>query len=133
MDGKHDLSMELYKSVLSTQSAYGRWIFNVLWLVHSGALAGLIAAKATGKLGDHTNWNALGPFVLGIVFAIAASFAMWWSFSYAVKEVHEAIRQDRWPEWSNKSMWTYNVAALFGIVSLLCLAGGSYLVADTWF
>lgn|GEM_PF-4154673 len=124
------LSIELLKSVLSTQAAYGRWLVNALWVMHASTIVGLIAAY--DKFQRQHPLASLLPFVIGIVLAFVAAFAMWWSFSYAVLEVDTAIKAGGWPDWDKKAMRAYHIAASLGVSSLLCLVSGGFLVLCTW-
>lgn len=128
---------ELMKSARSAQVEYGRWLINTLWLMHSGAIVGLLA-----HAGQHppTYSGALFWFVAGIVWAFVAAFAAWWNFTFAavlfqswadVRMLHNARH---WP--SKKpgtgmlvTMW---IALGGGIASIGCLVAGSIAVWRSW-
>jgi hypothetical protein len=123
------LSIELLKSVLSTQAGYGRWLVNTLWLMHSGAISGLVVNKDKFHEAPHLS---LLCFVIGVVLGFIAAFAMWWSFSYALLEVNNALKAGRWPDWDKRAMRAYHAAALFGFASLVCLAVGGLAAWWVW-
>ncbi|WP_271588837.1 hypothetical protein [Bradyrhizobium sp. CCBAU 53415] len=73
-EAAYQLGFELLKTSQATQIEYGRWLVNTLWLMHSGAIVGLLF-KA------HVATTICGR-VIGIVSAFVAAFVAWWNFTF---------------------------------------------------
>lgn len=138
-EAAYQLHVELMKSARSAQIEYGRWLINTLWLMHSGAIVGLLFKAHAG---DHPPpySGALFWFVAGIVSAFAAAFAAWWNFTFA------AALFQRWtnigmphdPQYQSAEMLgprfqvTMWVAIVGGIMSLVFLVVGSVAIWLSW-
>lgn len=135
----YESSFELLKIARSAQVEYGRWLVNTLWLMHSGAIVGLLFKV---HVGEHppSYTAALFWFVAGIVFAFVAAFAAWWNFTFAAvffqswADVRMLTDSQYWPtRKSAKSLQvTMWLALAGGIASLGCLVIGSVAVWRSW-
>lgn len=119
------------------QADYGKWLVNTLWLMHSGAIAGLLfKASATSP---PPFLGALWWFVSGIALAFAAGFAAWWNFTFAYKQYERwadpSMLNDasKWPKDTDPritaTMW---VAVTCGVISVFCLLAGAAAVYCSW-
>lgn len=86
-EAAYQIGFELLKSARAAQIEYGRWLVNTLWLMHSGAIVGLVF-KAHGGEHPPSYSGALFWFVAGIVSAFIAAFAAWWNFTFAAVLFH---------------------------------------------
>jgi hypothetical protein len=132
-------NFELLKSARSAQIEYGRWLINTLWLMHSGAIVGLLFKAHAGEHPPPYS-GALFWFVAGIVSAFVAAFAAWWNFTFAavlfhrwadVRMLHDPTH---WPAQKPGKgmvvmMW---IAIMGGVASLGCLVFGSIAVWRSW-
>lgn len=119
---------ETAKAAKAAQIEYGRWIVNTLWLMHSGAIAGLLS-KWDGKTAPSQS-TAIGFFVAGIVLAFATAALAWLNFTVADAWFRKwTFAGDNWAEqdvktlsiWLQRSM--YAAVACVGF-SLFCLVIG---------
>ncbi len=132
-------NFELLKSARSAQIEYGRWLINTLWLMHSGAIVGLLFKAHSGEH-PPAYASALFWFVVGIVAAFAAGFAAWWNFTFAAvlfqswADVRMLNDPKYWPvQKSGKGMIvTMWIAILGGLASVGCLVVGSIAVWRSW-
>jgi hypothetical protein len=123
---------DLAKSARQAQIDYGRWIVNTLWLMHSGAVAGLLAKW--GGNGAIPYKESIGFFIAGIVFAFATASNAWLNFTissdiflrftYAGERWSSTDVEKHW-KWLKASMY---VAILCVCASILCLIVGAGLV-----
>jgi hypothetical protein len=123
---------ESAKLARTAQVDYGRWIVNTLWLMHSGAIAGLL-----------TKWDGHSPvpyptaitfFVAGIVLAfLTASFAWlnftvseaWfksWTYAGDKWSFKPVDKHSRWLKWT-----TFTCVVAVGC-SIACLIGGAVCI-----
>jgi hypothetical protein len=135
----YDRMIESLRFCATAQADYGKWLINTLWLMHSGAIVGLLFRSGGGRP-DYL--GSLWWFVFGIAFAFAAGFAAWWNFTFAVQQYEKwanpGVLSDpaNWPKLDltmslkiRLSMW---VAIGFGVLSLACLIGGATFVYCNW-
>jgi hypothetical protein len=138
-EASYQLFLELLRSARSAQIEYGRWLINTLWLMHSGAIVGLLFKAHVGEHPPPYS-GALFWFVAGIVWAFVAAFAAWWNFTFAAilfqRWVNVWIHHespDRSIEKPGKGMWvTMWISIVGGIASLGCLVIGSVAVWRSW-
>lgn len=131
--------LELRKSSYASQAEYGRWMINTLWLMHSGAIVGLLF-KA--HVGEHPPAYAgsLFWFVVGIVFAFIAAFSAFWNFTFAAQLFHTwadarmLSSLEAWPKAVKMRRFatTLWISMAGGLFSLGCLVLGSYFVMQSW-
>jgi hypothetical protein len=123
---------ESSKSARTAQVDYGRWIVNTLWLMHSGAIAGLLA-KWNGN-GIPPQPSALKFFVAGIVLAFGTAAAAWLNFSIADVLFRKwTYAGDDWhstdvttcSKWLQRTMYIA-IAAVAG--SIICLIAGAVCI-----
>lgn len=138
-EAAYQLSFELLKSARSAQIEYGRWLVNTLWLMHSGAIVGLLFKAHAGEHPPPYS-GALFWFVAGIVSAFVAAFAAWWNFTFAAvlfqtwTDVRMLSDSNYWPQPAKgkamkATMW---IAIAGGVGSLFCLVVGSVAVWRSW-
>ena len=138
-EAAYQLSFELLKSARAAQIEYGRWLVNTLWLMHSGAIVGLLFKAHAGEHPPSYS-GALFWFVGGIVSAFVAAFAAWWNFTFAAVLFHRwtDVRMlsdpQYWPQPDKgkamkATMW---IAIAGGIGSLVSLVVGSIAVWRSW-
>jgi len=135
----YQLNFELLKSARSAQIEYGRWLINTLWLMHSGAIVGLLFKAHTGEHPPAYS-AALFWFVVGIVAAFASAFAAWWNFTFAAVlfQSWADVRMLHDPKYwhvqkPGKGMFvTMWIAMIGGLASLGCLLVGSIAVWRSW-
>lgn len=138
-EAAYQLGFELLKSARAAQIEYGRWLVNTLWLMHSGAIVGLLFKAHSGEHPPSYS-VALFWFVAGIVSAFIAAFAAWWNFTFAAvlfhswTDVRMLSDSKYWPQpdkgkGMKVTMW---IAITGGIGSLICLVVGSIAIWRTW-
>lgn len=120
------------KLAWNAQVDYGRWIVNTLWLMHSGAVAGLLYKwDARAPLPQST---AISFFIFGIVLAFVTACAAWLNFSVAEHLFRRwTYSKDDWPnvpidentKWMKRTTYVAIGAALG---SLACLVAGAVSV-----
>jgi len=127
---------ESANSARVAQIEYGRWIVNTLWLMHSGAIAGILS-KWDGK-GIPPQSSALLFFVTGIILAFVTASIAWLNFTVA----DDWFR--RWTyagaDWSDQKVEKHQVwlrrtmyGAIVAVVgSVLCLVLGALSVLRPW-
>jgi len=120
------------KLAWNAQVDYGRWIVNTLWLMHSGAIAGLLY-KWSGQ-GVLPHKVAIGLFVAGILFAFGTAIAAWLNFTVAEDWFRRwTYARELWPEtdisdhsaWLQRTKW---VAVVCVGMSLFCLLGAAAVI-----
>lgn len=120
------------KLAWAAQVDYGRWIVNTLWLMHSGAIAGLLY-KWSGQ-GDLPHKWAIGFLVAGILFAFGTAGAAWLNFTVAEDWFRRwTYARELWPvtEIEEHSVWLKRTKCVaIGCVglSLLCLLAGAAII-----
>jgi len=122
---------DISKVARAAQIEYGRWIVNTLWLMHSGAIAGLLT-KWDGR-GAFPHRLSLVCFALGIVFAFGTAAAAWLNFS--VSEDHFKRLTDAGEKWRELSLdthskwmrWTTYFAIASVASSIVCLIVGAVI------
>jgi hypothetical protein len=90
---------DLAKTASDAQVQYGRWIINTLWLMHSGAIAGLAT-----KWDAHETLPFKSSFVcfgLGILLAFAAAIFSWFNFTFATN-LYRARTSQNYPTRANE-------------------------------
>jgi hypothetical protein len=135
----YNQAVDRAKLSATIQADYGKWLVNTLWLMHSGAIVGLLFRATT--TGRPPYFSELWWFIFGVAFAFGAGFASWWNFTFAVNQYDQwaspAILTDRtkWPitaafKWKIRvTMW---VAIVCGLLSMGCLILGALAVYRAW-
>lgn len=131
---------DIQKIAVGAQVGYGRWLINSLWLMHSGAIVGLIF-KSSGSA-PPPYLGAIWWFIAGIAFAFFAGFAAWLNFSMfwekhaAWADVRMLTNPKHWPrpdpKYSFRIRFTLRTSVGCGVLSLACLIGGAAAVWYTW-
>lgn len=121
-------------SLYVAQREYGKWMINTLYLMHAGAIVGLISkVQAGGPVPAYV--YSIAWFIFGIVLAFAAAFSTWWNFTFAAEmydknaDVHLLTDRQYWPKYEGitrvaVTMW---IAIALGLMSLGCLVVGAVL------
>jgi hypothetical protein len=141
-DGYRRGASSVYESLLRARfaadrmaAAYGKWIFQSLLLLHSGAIAGAFAFMASVPSQRLQMSQAVACFVAGIVVVLLAGFAAWVNWS----AIADAFRlqadpwmvedRSRYPKGPlartrlvNASLWA---SVAFGFISGLFLLFGA--------
>ncbi|HEY0329500.1 MAG TPA: hypothetical protein VGC77_10405 [Rhodopseudomonas sp.] len=131
--------IELRKSAYSSQAEYGRWMINTLWLMHSGAIVGLLFKAHAGEH-PPAYAGSLFWFVAGIVFAFIAAASAFWNFTFAAQLFHSwadarmLSNLDAWPKRVKtlRFVITLWISMTGGLLSLSCLVLGSISVLHNW-
>jgi hypothetical protein len=121
------------------QAEYGKWLINTLWLMHSGAIVGLLFKATAGNV-PPPYLSSVWWFIFGIVFAFGAGFAAWWNFTFAAVQCEKWANfrmftdREHWPSGpiDRKLMVTLWVSVGCGFASIICLIGGAASVWCTW-
>jgi len=131
--------VESIRFCATAQSEYGKWLVNTLWLMHSGALVGLLFRSPGGR---PEYLGSLWWFVIGIALAFGAGFAAWWNFTFATDLyskwakvsmlTNPADQPTEDPVQSLKIKITMWIAVVAGVLSLCCLLGGAAAVYCNW-
>lgn len=130
---------ETQRSARASQIEYGKWLVNTLWLMHSGSIVGLLFKAHVGGT-PPPYLGAIWWFVAGIVFAFGAGFSAWWNFTFSTLYFHKLAdyrmlsAREFWPkpERSRHMLATMWVAIACGVLSLVCLLGGTWAVWHSW-
>lgn len=122
------------------QSEYGKWLITTLWLVHAGAIAGLIFKNSSPNAPPYL--PAIWAFVAGLVLALATGFCAWINFSLIEASLRKMAdhRMLRWRKyWPSPTVpykcainGSLTLAVVFGILSVACVPIGAVLVACLW-
>jgi hypothetical protein len=120
---------DLSKSARQAQIEYGRWIVNTLWLMNSGAIAGLLI-HWDGK-GTVPHKVSIALFTVGIVFGFAAAAAAWLNFTisddlfrrwgYAGASWASVDVEKNW-KWMRRTMYAAIASVL---ISIGCMVAGA--------
>lgn len=122
-----------------TQSEYSRWLINTLYLLHSGAIAGILTRVPSAEVSKFI--PALSWFVVGIALAFTAGMAAWTNFHWFIDHYNRVIHLCRRGEWQPpdskppstvyiRSSW--KVALGFVICSFCILIVGSFKALRVW-
>ncbi len=119
------------------QSEYSRWLINTLYLLHSGAIVGIISRAPIEKIPQYS--NSLWWFVCGLALAFLTGLATWSNYELYVRahlEVIKHIRERRWHPGQRvkAAMWTHYttfIALAVGLASFVCLLAGAWSALHT--
>lgn len=115
-----------------TQADHSKWLINTLYLLHSGAIAGILSRMPLEKIPLFV--GAIVWFVVGLAFAFLAGLATWANYEFYIRTYAELIKRIRRNQWKSDelpdiskfvglSAW---LALLIGFVSFICLAIGAF-------
>lgn len=124
-----------YESALDfgrkTQADHSKWLINTLYLLHSGAIAGVVSRMPIEKIPLFV--NSVIWFVIGLALAFLAGLATWANYDIYIRAYSEMIKRIRRDQWKpdelpkiakfvSLSAW---LALLLGLASFVCLAIGA--------
>lgn len=131
---------DMQRIAVGAQLEYGRWLINTLWLMHSGAIVGLVF-RSSGSA-PPAYLGAIWCFVAGVALAFLAGFAAWCNFSIFWEQfakwadVRMLTHREHWPKSDPRySFWirfTLLASVGCGLLSLACLLGGAAAVWWMW-
>jgi hypothetical protein len=129
---------DMQKHATTMQAEYGKWMINTLYLLHGGAIAGLLAKAAPGVTPIYL--SSLWWFVGGIVCSMCAALAAWWNFTFAARIYYQSADyrmltdKAHWPKIprSMATRATMILGMLAGLSSIACLVLGAYSVSQVW-
>jgi hypothetical protein len=129
--------LSFYESSLDfgrkTQAEHSKWLINTLYLLHSGAIAGIVSRVSTDKLPQFV--GSLKWFVFGLALAFLAGLATWSNyefFNFTYSELIKRIRYGQWiagdlPKSARLVAWSSYIALALGLASFFCLIIGAFL------
>lgn len=103
-----------------TQADHSKWLINTLYLLHSGAIAGIISRLPIEKISQFA--SCLTWFAVGLAFAFLAGLATWSNYDLFNRTYLELIRRIRLNEWRSGEI--PNIAKWVGVTAWLALALG---------
>lgn len=80
-----------------TQADHSKWLINTLYLLHSGAIAGLLSRLPTERIPQFV--GSLNWFVIGLAFAFLAGLATWSNYEFYICAYSELIKRIRRGQW----------------------------------
>lgn len=121
------------RSTFEISAAYGRWLINSLFLIHSGALFGMftfLAALAPSPEKVSLYSSVVWWLITGLSSALLSGFATWlnWSemsdYYNKIAEIRMLWDGDYWPDFNKKTpkiTFTYWASITLGFFSFFCL------------
>jgi hypothetical protein len=115
-----------------TQAEHSKWLINTLYLLHSGAIAGILSRMPLEKIPQFV--GPLKWFASGLALAFLAGLATWSNyelFNLTYSELIKRIRRSEWvpgelPNSARFVGWTAWIALGVGLASFSCLVIGAF-------
>lgn len=110
------------KQTREFQTQHSKWLINTLYLLHSGAIVGLLSKTPFEKLPQLT--IPLWWFASGLSLAFLAGFATWTNYRYAINAHVEALKAIKGGTWKGESSFNRRVMA----TQVICAPHRLYIV-----
>lgn len=114
-----------------TQAEHSKWLINTLYLLHSGAIAGILIRVPPERLSPFI--QPLSWFIVGIALAFVTAFAAWLNYRYFIftyselaARARESRSSDEPPRSTKLVALTENLALLIFFGSFACLLVGAF-------
>lgn len=114
------------------QAEHSKWLINTLYLLHSGAIAGILARAPVNAVSTYS--CAIGWFAVGLALAFFAGLATWFNYRCMIVSCSKILgdirtgaftgditKYARWPK------RTEIVALVLGLTSFACLIVGTWI------
>ena len=117
-----------------TQAEHSKWLINTLYLLHSGAIAGILYKVPIERISNFV--GSLTCFATGLALAYLTALATWINYKFYISAHIESLKTIRENRWSAETTPTKNIvltnrteklALLVGIASFMCLLIGAHL------
>ena len=115
-----------------TQAEHSKWLINTLYLLHSGAIAGILSRMPLEKIPQFV--GPLKWFASGLALAFLAGLATWSNyelFNLTYSQLIKRIRRSEWvagdlPKSAKFVSWSAWIALAVGLASFGCLVIGAF-------
>ena len=117
--------LQFYESSLDfgrkTQAEHSKWLINTLYLLHSGAIAGILSRMPIERIPQFV--SSLKWFVIGLALAFLAGLATWSNYDWFIRTYLELIKRIRSGQWKPDDDLP-KIAKLVGLTAWIALTVG---------